>query len=131
MVLLALEFYRAHLMSSSFPDKTCIKCGRSFSWRKKWARTWEEVRYCSASCRRHRINATDRNLEKKILNAISSAPTGSIVLDDLKHTPKEAEPLRQAARRLAVAGHIVMRKNGRTIDPRTLQGSVVVASVCD
>jgi hypothetical protein len=33
------------------PDKTCARCGRPFSWRKKWARDWESVRYCSDKCR--------------------------------------------------------------------------------
>ena len=34
------------------PSKTCPVCGRPFVWRKKWARDWENVRYCSERCRR-------------------------------------------------------------------------------
>ena len=34
------------------PRKTCAACGRPFAWRKKWARVWNEVRYCSERCRR-------------------------------------------------------------------------------
>ncbi|MGA1618478.1 MAG: DUF2256 domain-containing protein [Pirellulales bacterium] len=34
------------------PTKVCASCGRPFSWRKKWARCWEQVRYCSDRCRR-------------------------------------------------------------------------------
>ena len=33
------------------PVKTCAACGRPFSWRKKWERVWDEVRYCSDACR--------------------------------------------------------------------------------
>ncbi|MEQ1489342.1 MAG: DUF2256 domain-containing protein [Terricaulis sp.] len=33
------------------PEKTCAACGRPFTWRKKWARDWENVRYCSDRCR--------------------------------------------------------------------------------
>lgn len=33
------------------PQKICLTCGRAFVWRKKWARDWSEVRYCSAKCR--------------------------------------------------------------------------------
>ena len=40
------------------PVKTCPVCQRPFVWRKKWARCWEEVRYCSEKCRRHRGSAT-------------------------------------------------------------------------
>ena len=36
---------------STLPAKTCAACGRPFSWRKKWARDWENVRYCSDRCR--------------------------------------------------------------------------------
>nr|WP_108984526.1 DUF2256 domain-containing protein [Candidatus Phycosocius bacilliformis] len=37
---------KAHL-----PDKPCKACGRPFSWRKKWARDWDKVLYCSDKCR--------------------------------------------------------------------------------
>ncbi|WP_425477061.1 DUF2256 domain-containing protein [Oleiagrimonas soli] len=39
---------KAHL-----PSKICPVCQRPFAWRKKWARVWDEVRYCSERCRRH------------------------------------------------------------------------------
>ncbi|MGA1223279.1 MAG: DUF2256 domain-containing protein [Phycisphaerales bacterium] len=34
------------------PPKDCISCGRPFTWRKKWERDWEGVKYCSDACRR-------------------------------------------------------------------------------
>ncbi len=34
------------------PTKACAHCGRAFAWRKKWAATWQAVRYCSERCRR-------------------------------------------------------------------------------
>lgn len=33
------------------PEKMCEVCQRPFSWRKKWAKNWEEVKYCSQACR--------------------------------------------------------------------------------
>ncbi|WP_083204669.1 DUF2256 domain-containing protein [Saliniramus fredricksonii] len=33
------------------PQKICAACGRPFNWRRKWARDWENVRYCSQRCR--------------------------------------------------------------------------------
>lgn len=39
---------------SDLPEKTCVTCGRPFTWRKKWAAVWDEVRYCSERCRRER-----------------------------------------------------------------------------
>ncbi|MEO1548838.1 MAG: DUF2256 domain-containing protein [Pseudomonadota bacterium] len=37
---------------SDLPEKICAQCQRPFAWRKKWARVWEEVRYCSERCKR-------------------------------------------------------------------------------
>nr|WP_206668376.1 DUF2256 domain-containing protein [Roseibium aquae] len=39
---------------SDLPQKTCQTCGLPFAWRKKWAKDWENVRYCSDRCRRER-----------------------------------------------------------------------------
>lgn len=36
------------------PTKTCAVCGRPFAWRKKWAKEWERVKYCSDRCRNAR-----------------------------------------------------------------------------
>lgn len=39
---------------TDLPQKICAACGLPFSWRKKWARTWDEIRYCSDRCRNAR-----------------------------------------------------------------------------
>lgn len=39
---------------SDLPTKVCAVCGLPFTWRRKWARDWEQVRYCSERCRRQR-----------------------------------------------------------------------------
>ena len=33
------------------PTKLCARCGRPFAWRRKWAKDWDSVRYCSRRCR--------------------------------------------------------------------------------
>lgn len=33
------------------PSKICACCRRPFAWRRKWARDWDQVRYCSDRCR--------------------------------------------------------------------------------
>ncbi|MBD9676627.1 DUF2256 domain-containing protein [Pseudomonas sp. PDM18] len=40
------------MKKTHLPEKTCLVCGRPFSWRRRWARCWDEVRYCSQRCRR-------------------------------------------------------------------------------
>ncbi|WP_258101562.1 DUF2256 domain-containing protein [Marinoscillum pacificum] len=39
---------------TDLPTKICPVCQRPFSWRKKWSKTWEEVKYCSERCKRNR-----------------------------------------------------------------------------
>ncbi|MEF2278070.1 DUF2256 domain-containing protein [Deinococcus sp. YIM 134068] len=32
-------------------SKICAACGLPFTWRRKWERDWENVKYCSDRCR--------------------------------------------------------------------------------
>jgi hypothetical protein len=34
----------------NLPSKICVQCKKSFSWRKKWEKNWNEVKYCSQKC---------------------------------------------------------------------------------
>ena len=36
---------------SDLPTKTCAACGLPFTWRKKWERDWNNVKFCSDRCR--------------------------------------------------------------------------------
>jgi len=40
---------------SYLPCKHCATCGREFTWRKKWEKNWDEVKYCSDSCRKSKL----------------------------------------------------------------------------
>lgn len=35
-------------------QKICPVCQRPFSWRKKWAKVWDSVTYCSKGCNHKR-----------------------------------------------------------------------------
>ncbi|MGC6470805.1 MAG: DUF2256 domain-containing protein [Flavobacteriales bacterium] len=37
-------------MKRPLPIKICLVCKREFTWRKKWERDWENVKYCSKKC---------------------------------------------------------------------------------
>ena len=37
---------------AQLPSKVCVACGRPMTWRKAWAKNWNEVKYCSDACRR-------------------------------------------------------------------------------
>ncbi|MGV6889461.1 DUF2256 domain-containing protein [Rhodophyticola sp. SM2404] len=47
------------IRKSDLPTKTCASCGLPFTWRKKWEKVWDEVRYCSDRCRNARGKRPD------------------------------------------------------------------------
>ncbi|MBX9584715.1 MAG: DUF2256 domain-containing protein [Gemmataceae bacterium] len=40
------------MKKADLPTKACAACGRPFAWRKKWARDWDNVKFCSDRCRK-------------------------------------------------------------------------------
>lgn len=120
-------------VSAAPPAKTCAACGRRIEWRRKWARDWEQVRYCSADCRRRGVTATDRRLEQAVLDLLEARAAASTIC------PSEAaravggdgwrelmEPARRAARRLVAAGAVEITQKGRVVDPSTARGPIRV-----
>lgn len=124
-------------MSTPEP-KTCAACGRRIEWRKKWARDWDEVRYCSTACRKRGVNAVDAQLEQKILELLDSrARTATICPSEAARAVGAAdqnqdpdgwrdlmEPARRAARRLVESGDVVITQGGRVVDPSTAKGAI-------
>ena len=117
--------------SRSLPEKVCPTCGRSFAWRKRWARTWDRVKFCSAACRRSRRTPADRDLEDAILSLLAARARGASIC------PSEAarriggedwrawmEPARAAARRLVARGAIEITQGGRAVDPSRARGPI-------
>ncbi|WP_419421500.1 DUF2256 domain-containing protein (plasmid) [Legionella sp. D16C41] len=39
------------IKKANLPQKICIRCGKLFTWRKKWEKVWQQVKYCSDKCR--------------------------------------------------------------------------------
>ena len=48
------------IKKENLPTKPCATCGREFTWRRKWARVWDEVRHCSEACRSGKRRLHDR-----------------------------------------------------------------------
>ena len=115
------------------PPKPCAVCGRAITWRKKWARDWADVKYCSDACRRAAKSTKDQSaaLEAAILALLSNRGDKSICPSEAaKQVGGDAwrdlmEPARQAARRL-VAGEAEITQNGRVVDPSTANGPIRV-----
>ena len=108
-----------------------MTCGRTIEWRKKWERDWDQVRYCSDGCRRHKPGATDQALEESIRALLDARRGGATIC------PSEAarevggedwrdlmEPARRAARRLVAAGEVEITQGGKVVDPSTAKGPI-------
>ncbi|MFM8417509.1 MAG: DUF2256 domain-containing protein, partial [Actinomycetota bacterium] len=61
------------------PEKMCARCGRTMQWRSKWARNWDQVKYCSDSCRRSRTTAIDERLEQAIVRLLDGRSRDSSI----------------------------------------------------
>ena len=117
----------------SVEPKTCAACGREITWRKKWARDWDAVRYCSDRCRSRRTSPVDAQLEQPVRTLLAARARGATIC------PSEAaravggeqwrelmEPARAAARRLVAAGEVEVTRGGRVVDPSTAKGPIRV-----
>jgi hypothetical protein len=103
-------------------------------WRKSWARSWDQVRYCSDSCRRHRLTATDTALERAIIDLLDARPGTICPSEAARSVDPEGwrdlmEPARQAARRLVVAGDVEITQGGHVVDPSTAKGPIRIRRV--
>lgn len=114
--------------------KLCPTCGRWFSWRAKWARSWSEVKYCSDRCRRG-VGSADLAAEQAILQLVTARGTGSACpsevarllasRDGREESWREQMPtVQDAARRLAARGEIVVTQRDRPVDAATARGPV-------
>lgn len=131
----------AHSSDITIPPKPCVVCGRAITWRRKWARDWANVRYCSEACRRDANRPVDERLEQSILSLLSKRKAGATIC------PSEAaravapgetegdwrplmEPARSAARRLMARGEVEITQGGRAIaDASKVSGPIRVRRV--
>lgn len=119
--------------------KVCATCGRIITWRRRWARNWADVRYCSRACRSGIKREVDRRLEETIVALLRQRPAGASIC------PSEAaravaqdhdwralmEPARRAARRLAHQGAIEITQRGRVVDPCGFRGPIRLRLTAD
>jgi len=123
--------------------KPCVVCGREITWRKKWERDWDDVKYCSKACRGSGLSGTDEHLESAILDLLAERARGATIclseaarLVAAADTPTDRaaggedswralmEPARMAARRLVARGEVEITQRGRVVDPSTAKGPI-------
>jgi hypothetical protein len=101
------------------------------TWRAKWAKNWDSVKYCSDACRKQRLTAIDTALEDAIVQLLNARAR------DASICPSEAaqrvggedwqrlmEPTRMAARRLVAQEKVQITQGGRVVDPSRAKGPI-------
>lgn len=119
-------------MAQNIPTKICAVCGRTITWRKKWARDWEQVRYCSARCRSRGRSDVDCRLEAEIVAQLDRRARGATICPsevaracfDEATWRDQMERVREAARRLVARGEIEITQRGRVVDPSRARGPI-------
>ena len=118
-------------MASTPAPKTCASCGREIQWRKKWEKSWNDVKYCSDACRKRGIRPVDEKLTASIRELLDARAASATIC------PSEAaravggedwrdlmEPARRAARRLVAIGEVEITQRGQVVDPSTAKGPI-------
>lgn len=109
-------------------------CGRTITWRKKWERDWDAVRYCSDACR-HRAKGrgaqVDADLDAALRDLLDRrAATATVCPSEVARAVGGEdwrdlmEPARAAARRLVAAGGADITQGGKVVDPSTAKGPI-------
>lgn len=90
-----------------------------------------DAKYCSDACRRHRVDDTDRDLERTIAELLDARARASSICpsdaaraiggDDWRDL---MEPARRAARRMVARGEVEITQGGSVVDPSTAKGPI-------
>lgn len=115
------------LMKNNIPNKSCESCGREIEYRKKWARNWDSVKYCSDECRKNKNKFDYRETILKILAERDAGKTmcpSEALPHELKTDPTMMEHVRRSARLLAAEGKIEITQKNQPVDPENFRGPI-------
>lgn len=103
-------------------------------WRKRWERSWADVKWCSDRCRQSGVTERDAVFEQAILTLLSrrardaticpSEAARHVLGDDAAAWRPAMEDVRRAARRLVVEGKLEIVAGGRIVDPDRARGAI-------
>ena len=120
-------------MKAELPRKTCVSCGRTFTWRKSLNKNWAQVKYCSNACRTRKISNLDKRIERKILELLGTEPhitqistreIAKAVCD--KDDKNLLEPIKRAARRLESTKSVIITQKGKKVDSSKAKGHLEI-----
>lgn len=119
--------------SNAEPSRVCAVCGREIERRKKWARDWENVKYCSDACRGRRQDAAKDPLQQAMVALLRERAQGATLCPSEvarlvagEEWRSRMEDARAAARLLEAQGLVEITQAGRVVDPSTARGPIRV-----
>ena len=71
----------------NLPTKVCFFCQKEFSWRKKWEKCWEAVKFCSKKCVMLNNN---KNISKETREKIANSKRGQKMSEEQKRKISES-----------------------------------------
>jgi hypothetical protein len=107
--------------------KICSSCGRTIEYRKKWAKNWPEVKFCSDECRRNKNKFDYREAILALLNERGPLKTicpSELLPPELKQDKIIMEHVRRSARLLASENKIEITQSGKAVDPVSFKGPI-------
>ena|ERR1700753_573733 len=126
-------------------EKICKTCGRPFAYKEQHAQDWDIIKFCSDTCRDHKLATSAKDLcsalEQAILTLLAErgpakticpSEAAKLVAGDPRRKSHAGrrdwealmEPARLAARRLVTQNRIVITQRNRIIDPATAKGPI-------
>jgi hypothetical protein len=127
--LLELKINKAQatLEFMNVEDKVCLSCGRKFEFRKKWAKNWSEIKYCSDQCRSNKNKYDFGPAIMALLHERGPAKTicpSEVLSAAQKSAPDMMEHVRRSARLLVASASIEITQGGRVVDPSDFHGPI-------
>ncbi len=108
-------------------SKSCESCGREIEYRKKWARDWNNVKFCSDECRRNKNKFDYRDSILGLLKQRQGGKTicpSEVLPAEHKTDPIMMEHVRRSARLLAAEALIEITQKGQPVDPQNFRGPI-------
>jgi hypothetical protein len=108
-------------------SKLCHSCGRSFDYRKKWAKNWDEIKYCSDECKKNKNKFDYSNNILELLKQRADGKTicpSEVLPFEQKTDAVYMEHVRRSARLLAAENKIEITQSGKVIDATNFKGPI-------
>ncbi len=118
---------------SSMESKSCQWCFRPFEWRKKWELVWDQVKFCSDSCKKEskikknileHLAIEDQILKLTLERKPKSLCPSEIARNLFENWQPKMETVRQVCRKLHLEQKILITQQDMPIKEINFKGPI-------